>query len=155
MQIPTIYTLYYLYLFVLTVVLSQILSRCFRDHTPGFRAMNIWQNCFRGAFPVFGKFIRSKQPVIHIYDIMHRYLKSVNQPLSRSFRGGLWPFGLCQAFAQLSRAGFYLSRALPSLSPSKALYRRVFERCSRVQHTFKDMSGNCFIPVVSTSSLTR
>ena len=88
MQIPTIYTLYYLYLFVLTVVLSQILSRCFRDHTPGFRAMNIWQNCFRGAFPVFGKFIRSKQPVINIYDMMHRYLKSVNQPLSRSFRGG-------------------------------------------------------------------
>ena len=57
----TIYTL-----FILTVVLSQILSRCFRDHTPGFRAMNIWQNCFRGAFPVVGK-IRSKQPVIHIW----------------------------------------------------------------------------------------
>ena len=49
------------------IVLSQILSRCFRDHTPGFRAMNIWQNCFRGAFAVFGKFFRSKQTVIHVY----------------------------------------------------------------------------------------
>jgi len=97
------------------MVLSQILSRCFRDHTPGFRAMNIWQNCFRGAFAVFGKFIRSKQPVIHVYtyDMIYHYFKSLNHPLSRSFR---------QAFAQLSRAGFLLSRALPSLSPSKALY---------------------------------
>ena len=49
------------------MVILQILSRCFRDHTPGFRAMNIWQNCVRGAFAVFGKFIRSKLPVIHVY----------------------------------------------------------------------------------------
>ena len=68
------------------LVLSQILSRCFRDHTPGFRAMNIWQNCFRGAFAIFGKPIRSKQPVIHIYDMMHRYLTSVNQPLTPIWR---------------------------------------------------------------------
>ena len=56
------------------LVLSQILSRCFRDHTPGFRAMNIWQNCFRGAFAIFGKPIRSKQPVIHIYHIYIYYI---------------------------------------------------------------------------------
>ena len=117
------------------MVLSQILSRCFRDHTPGFRAMNIWQNCFRGAFAVFGKFIRSKQPVIHVYtyDMIYHYFKSLNHPLSRSFRDGVC--GLRQAFAQLSRAGFLLSRALPSLSPSKALYNPLhkgFERCSGV-----------------------
>ena len=33
---------------------KQVLSQCFRDHTPGFRAVNIWQSCFRGAFGVFG-----------------------------------------------------------------------------------------------------
>ena len=38
--------------------------------------------------------------------MIYRYLKSANYPLSRSFRDGVSPFGLRQAFAQLSRAGF-------------------------------------------------
>jgi hypothetical protein len=37
---------------------------------------------------------------------IYRYLKSVNHPLSRSFRDGVCPFGFRQAFAQPSQAGF-------------------------------------------------
>ena len=37
---------------------------------------------------------------------IYRYLKSVNHPLSRSFRDGVCPFGFRQAFAQPSQVGF-------------------------------------------------
>ena len=97
----------------------------FRDHTSGFRAMNIWQDCFCGAFAVYGKFVRWKQPVIHVCIWYDMSLFEIG--LSFTFAQLPRPcLSICRRpLAQLSRAGFSLSRGLPILSPSKVLYLRV------------------------------
>ena len=64
-----------------------------------FRGANSWS--FRCIWEVY-KIKTTCDTCIYI-DMIYRYLKSANYPLSRSFRDGVCPFGLRQAFAQLSR----------------------------------------------------
>ena len=90
------------------MVLSHVLSQC-------FRAVNIWPNCFCGAFVVFGRTCDNF--------VGASLLKSAHRPLSRSFRDGGRQLGLRNAFAHLSGAAFELL-ALASC-PSEAPCRRV------------------------------